>query len=385
MIRLLGWGLFVFAGALLAVWALSHQGYVAVHWSGFLVETSVSFLVLVLIFAAAISYGVVRIIAGIWHLPKRLQQWHQAKQAQLPVKQLAASMQALALNHGDAFMEKLVQGKDDSQWLRFMLAAQLAQMQQQYQQRDQLINKALAVAPTEAFTIKLLQARWLLDSHAEQALAIVDELLVLYPKQRTLKALKVQALANLGQWQALAAYLPTAKNALSRASYLGLQLQQIEAQLMACDDRAQLDQVWQGLTRQQQRQPIVAQAYVRRALTWGSAAHLWDCLANALDAHWDNRLLPLMAEVMGSDLYRELKQVQQWQLRHPQEAGLWWLAGLLARQQGLTALAEQSLKHSLALAPSVQAALALSDIYAQQAQPEAARLLLTEQLKASTL
>lgn len=385
MIRLLGWGLFVLAGALLAVWALSQQGYVAVHWSGFLVETSVSFLALVLLFAAAIIYGIVRIVAGIWHLPKRFHQWRQARQAQLPVKQLTASVQALALNHGDDFMAKLVQGKDDSQWLRFMLAAQLAQMQRQYSQRDQLIHKALDVAPTQVFTIKLLQARWLLDDHAEQALAIVDELLLLYPKQRTLKALRVQALANLGQWQVLASYLPTAKNALSRASYLNLQLQYLEAQLAASEDRAQLDHLWHSLSRQQQRQPVVAQAYVRRALTWGASAHLWECLANALDAHWDNRLLPLMAEVIGNDLYRELKQVQHWQSRHPQEAGLWWLAGLLARQQGLSALAEQSLKHSLSIAPSVQVALALSDLYAQQSQPEAARLLLTEQLKASAL
>ena len=49
MIRLIVWGLLALLGAGLAMFAVSEQGYVAVHWSGWLVETSVSFLALLLV------------------------------------------------------------------------------------------------------------------------------------------------------------------------------------------------------------------------------------------------------------------------------------------------------------------------------------------------
>jgi HemY protein len=384
MIRILVWGLLALLGAGLAMFAVSEQGYVAVNWSGWLVETSVSFLLLLITIAAALIYGVIRFFLAIWRLPERWRLWRAGKRAALPMKQVAQGLQALALQEDDKAMQALVAGKDASQWLRYLLAAQLAHAQHQLIQRDGFIDKALALAPDQAFTIRLLHSRWLMDEQPERALALIDSLQALYPKQRTLKAMRVQALERLSDWQSLAGYLPEAKNALSRARYLALQSTLLAQSLCRADNRELLEAEWKALTRSQQRQPQIAKAYVERALVWGASSSLWQVVVKALEHRWDAQLLPLLVALIGQDPYRELKQVQQWLKTYPNEPVLWWLSGLLAQQQGMTQQAEQDLLHSLQLAPNTQVAVALSDLYSEQSKPEAGRRLLCEQLQGAS-
>jgi HemY protein len=381
MMRLLLIGALAIVGAWLAAWALSAQGYVAVQFGGWLVETSVSALALGLLIVAGIGYGATRLLVGVWQSPKRFLAWRNNKRLRLPVQRLNAGIHALALSDDHAAVLKLTQGKDDSQWLRMMLAAQLAQAQGKIAQRNQYVAQALNLAPDEAFTIRLLQARWLMNDDTAQALAIVEDMLAAHPRQRTLKALRVQALAKLAQWQRLAEVLPSAKSALSRASYLQLQGQQLVAQLTHCVDRQQLDDIWHMLPSRQQRQSSVAAAYVSRALAWGQSQQFWQILSKSLNTHWDASLHPLLAQVAGSEPYSELKQVQHWQQQHPNDAGLWWLSGILANKLGIVGQAEKDWQHSLALAPTVPAALALSELYASQAKGDVARQLLTQQLQ----
>lgn len=381
MIRLVIWGLLALLGAGLAMFAVSEQGYVAVNWSGWLIETSVSFLLLLLVVAAAVIYGVMRVVMTIWRLPERWRRWREGKRAALPMKHVAQGLQALALQEDDKAMQALVAGKDASQWLRYLLAAQLAQAQHQLSQRDQYIEKALSLAPDQAFTIQLLHSRWLLDEQPERALALIDSLQALYPKQRTLKAMRVQALEGIADWQSLASYLPEAKNALSRSRYLELQSILLAQSLSRADNRELLEAEWRALSRSQQRHPLIVKAYVERALMWGASSSLWQVVVKALEHQWDSQLLPLLVALSGQDAYRELKQVQQWLNTHTNEPGLWWLSGILAKQQGMALQAEQDLLHSLQLAPNAQVAVALSNLYAEQAKPEAGRQLLCAQLQ----
>lgn len=381
MIRLVIWGLLALLGAGLAMFAVSEQGYVAVNWSGWLIETSVSFLLLLLVVAAAVIYGVMRVVMTIWRLPERWRRWREGKRAALPMKHVAQGLQALALQEDDKAMQALVAGKDASQWLRYLLAAQLAQAQHQLSQRDQYIEKALSLAPYQAFTIQLLHSRWLLDEQPERALALIDSLQALYPKQRTLKAMRVQALEGIADWQSLASYLPEAKNALSRSRYLELQSILLAQSLSRADNRELLEAEWRALSRSQQRHPLIVKAYVERALMWGASSSLWQVVVKALEHQWDSQLLPLLVALSGQDAYRELKQVQQWLNTHTNEPGLWWLSGILAKQQGMALQAEQDLLHSLQLAPNAQVAVALSNLYAEQAKPEAGRQLLCAQLQ----
>ncbi len=384
MIRLIVWGVLALLGAGLAMFAVSEQGYVAVNWSGWLIETSVSFLALLLLLVAAVAYGVMRLVLGVWRLPERWRRWREGKRAALPMKHVAQGLQALALQEDDKAMQALVAGKDASQWLRYLLAAQLAQAQHQRVQRDAYMEKALALAPDQAFTIQLLHSRWLIDEQPERALALIDSLQSLYPKQRTLKAMRVQALERLSDWQSLAGYLPEAKNALSRSRYLELQSTLLAQSLSQADNRELLEAEWKALSRSQQRHPLIAKAYVERALVWGASATLWQVVVKALEQRWDAQLLPLLVALIGQDPYRELKQVQQWLKNAPNEPALWWLSGLLAQQQGMSQQAEQDLLHSLQLAPNAQVAVALSDLYAAQSNPEAGRRLLCNQLQAAS-
>ncbi|MBD3767130.1 MAG: hypothetical protein IE928_04140 [Gammaproteobacteria bacterium] len=384
MIRLIIWGVLALLGAGLAMFAVSEQGYVAVNWSGWLIETSVSFLVLLLVLALAVIYGVMRLVLGVWRLPERWRRWREGKRAALPMKQVAQGLQALALQEDDKAMQALVAGKDASQWLRYCLAAQLAQAQHQWVQRDAYIEKALALAPDQAFTIQLLHSRWLMDEQPERALTLIDSLQSLYPKQRTLKAMRVQALERLSDWQSLASYLPEAKNALSRSRYLELQSRLLAQSLSRADNRELLEAEWKALSRSQQRHPLIVKAYVERALVWGASSALWQVVVKALEQRWDAQLLPLLVALIGQDPYRELKQVQLWLKTSPNEPALWWLSGLLAQRQGMSQQAEQDLLRSLQLAPNAQVAVALSDLYAAQSNPEAGRRLLCNQLQAAS-
>lgn len=384
MIRLLLLLAAVGLGAWLAAWALSSQGYIAVQFGGWLIETSVSAMVLVGVLGLAILYGVMRFVTYVLHLPVRWRFWREKKQLRQPIQRLQNSVQALALSDSHSASMALAEGKDASRWSRLLLAAQLAHASGNKQQRNQLLNEALKLAPEEGFTIRLLKARWLLQEDTAQALAIIEDLLVAHPRQRTLRALRAHALAALSQWQQLSTYLPIAKQAMAKGQYLSLRQQVLAGQLQQADGHESLEHLWQSISQAEKRLPSVAQAYVQKGLAWGVSDKHWAVLARAMDARWDSALVPLLAQVAPSDPYQEIKQVQQWLLKQPQDAGLWWLAGFLAQKVGLSGQAIGHYQHSLQLAPSASAALALSAILDAEGKPDAARALLRQTLETSS-
>lgn len=381
MMRWLWMGGLAVVGAWLANWALSEQGYVAVQIAGWLIETSVSALVLLLLMAALLTYGVMRLVVKVWRVPQRWREWRERKRLRLPVERMQAGVQALALSEDQTALQVLSSGKDDSQWLRSMLAAQLAHAQGNRVQRDRLLAQALALAPEQFFTIGLLKARWWLTESPQDALVVIDELRVSHPRQRTLKQLRVEALAASEQWSALSEYLPTAKSALSRGRFLALQQRLSLERLTQARDADQLQSAWQALSRAEQRLPAIVQVYVTQAKTFGVEVESWTLLVRAMQHQWTPSLLPLLAQAASAEPYVELKQVQQWQSKHAQEAGVWWLSGVLAQRLGLLAQAEHDFQRSLSLAPSLPVVLALSDLYLTQSKADAARQLLMQQLQ----
>jgi len=384
MIRLLLLLVTVGLGAWLAAWALSGQGYIAVQFGGWLIETSVSAMTLVAVMGLVVLYGVMRLLTQILHLPARWRFWREKKQLRQPMKRLQNSVQALALSDSHTASMALAEGKDASRWSRLLLAAQLAHASGHQQHRNQLLAEALKLAPEEGFTIRLLKARWLLQEDTAQALAIVEDLLVAHPRQRTLRALRAQALAELSQWQYLKSYLPVAKQSMAKGQYLLLRQRLLVGLLQSIEGHEALEQLWQSLSQSEKRQSVIAQAYVQRGLTWGVSDKHWATLARAMDAHWDVALLPLLAQVATQDPYQEIKQVQQWLVKYPNDAGLWWLAGELAQKVGLQGQAVGHYQHSLTLAPSAPAALALATLLEAEAKPDAARALLRQTLEASS-
>lgn len=381
MIRLIWWGVLALAGMALALFAVSEQGNVSLQWSGYLIETSVSFLILVLLIIAAIAFGLLRMLSSLASLPQRWRLWRERKRAAQPMKNMVAGVQALALQQEDKAFKALTAGKDDSLWVRSVISAELAHAHQQAEKRDSLIRQALALAPEQAFTIQMLHIRWLLPEDPAAALVIIDELRDSHPKQRTLMALRAQALEALEDWDALTDYLPIAKKALSNQYHRNLQHRLFAERLAMADDRSELDLLWNQLSKAHQREPMIVQSYVSRALTWGKSQKLWDIVVNSLDSHWNEGSLQLLARLMGQDLYQELKQVNRLQKRHAGEPMLWWLSGMLAQQQGMIEMAEHDFKRSLGLGKTPQAALSLSELYAQQNNAEAGRLLLSDMLQ----
>lgn len=379
-----GWlwvGVLAVAGAWLAHWAMREQGYVAVQFAGWLIETSLSALVLFTLLAGLLGYGLLRLWLTVWRLPSRWRQWRLQKRMQMPVDRMNASVQALALTDEDSALSALVSGKDASQWLRILLAAQLAHAQGNLAMRDQLLAQAEKLAPEEGFIIGLLKARWLLHEAPEQVLSLVDALLVAHPKQRSLKRLRVEALAVLQDWQKLAVCLPAAKSALPRGQFLALQQQLQVAQLLEANSLASLEAQWQQMSRQQQRQGEVVAAYVRQAMQFQPVnEQYWHLLSKSIEQRWQASLLPLLAHVAGNEPYQELKQVEKWLKQHPQEPGLWWLAGVLANKLGLVGQAQYHFEQSMRIQPSAAAALALSDSLTQQGQTEAGRQVLSQLL-----
>lgn len=384
MIRLLLLLMAVGIGAWLAAWALSGQGYIAVQFGGWLIETSVSAMALLAVLGLAVLYGIMRLLSQVLSLPERWRFWREKKQLRQPVRRLQNSVQALALMDAEGASTALAEGKDASRWSRLLLAAQLAHASGHPQQRNQMLAEALKLAPEEGFTIRLLKARWLLQEDTAQSLAIIEDLLVAHPRQRTLRALRSQALAELSQWQHLSTYLPVAKQSMSKGQYLQLRQRLLVGLLQNVEGHDALEQLWQSLSQLEKRQPTVAQAYVQRGLTWGVSDKHWAALARAMDAHWDSTLLPLLAQVATQDPYQEIKQVQHWLVKHSEDAGLWWLAGELAQKVGLQGQAIGHYQHSLQLAPSAPAALALAAMLEAEAKPEAASALLRQTLVASS-
>ena len=288
-------------GALAAHLALPDNGYALVNFRGYIIETSVPVLVLLLILA----YLAVRTLIYIWQAPRRLgEAWARGRARQAGKK---ATQGYIALAEG-----RLAQGErlltrgarhSETPLLNYLAAARAAQMQGDRQRRDAWLNMACEQEPAATDAVLLTQAELQLeDGQYAEALGSLNRVRERQPGH-------AQALKLLGdlhqrrkEWQPLAELLPQIRRHGNVAPEM-LDEWSVAAwsNIMATlqTDRSALERLWDDVPRHLRREPRLTLARAQALIACSAVDDAELEIRRTLKDDWSEALVQLYGELGG--------------------------------------------------------------------------------------
>ncbi len=342
----------------LATLALYDNGRLALIWGDYVVEMSGTLAVALILALIGISYVVFRLAGWVWHLPRRLRQRRAMKRLAKAEAGLGTGL--MAEEHGDWQQAERALIKSacysDNGVMYYLAAARMAHNQGAYERRDRYLAEARKLYPQDYATIDLVEARLLKKKQPEKALAILQALVEEGIDAPAVLAEYARLLAQMAQWRLLRDLLPRLKRrkALDQASLARLEAQMWGGLLNQAEDTAALDNLWHAIPRSLRQQSDLVAAYVARKQALGESAGLAALLEKALKKHWDDRLVYLYGLLSDEAPMDRLKTVQKWLKVHADDPVLLLTAGRLACAASLWAQAEDYLRRSLTVKPTLE-------------------------------
>lgn len=369
----------------LATLALYDNGTVSLVWFDWVIETSLTFALAVLI--VGFGVGTLLLQGGLWlvHLPRNWRRHRQMTRYAKAEKRLSQGL--VAQETGDwhqAEKHLIATAKySDNGVMHYLSAAKMAHNQGAIARQKHYLQQAKAHYPDQSVTIGLVEARLLAKTNVKQALKILAHLHQSDPTHRAVLADYAQLLAQAQLWSLLAPILPKVKQAkaLSAQQWQRLQARYLTGRLETATDLNELDQVWAQCQRKHQHTPMILAAYVVRKRTLAPESEVDDLatkISQALRKHWDESLVYLYGRLPHEAPLAALKQAEKWQAKHPDTPILLLTLGRLACASQLWGQGRTFLQASLRLQPEVETFHALAQCYEAEGMDHKAALTYKE-------
>jgi len=361
-------------GALAAHLVLADNGYVLVNFRGYVIETSVPILALVLV----LGYLAVRVLVQVWRAPRKLgEAWARAR-INYAGRQATKGYIALAegrLARGERLLTRGAR-QSETPLLNYLAAARAAQMQGDRSRRDSWLRMACEQEPAARDAVLLTQAELQLeDGQYGEALASLNRVRERHPTH-------AQALKLLGElhyrrkeWQPLAELLPL----LRRRGNVPVEMLDewsVDAygNIMTSVrlDRVALDKVWEDIPRHLRREPRLTLTRAQALIACGATEDAEAEIRRTLREDWSEALINLYGELPVADPAAHLKRIEASLRERPEDAALLLAAGRASVRHQLWGKARSYLEASLAIRPAPETYRALGQLMARVGETQSA-------------
>ncbi len=376
------WAIVFLVGTGLATLLLYDNGQVSMVWNDWVIETSLSFLVVAVVVTFISGYFLIRLLFNLWHLPvfwrrsRRLRQYSKAENS------MAKGMIALEYGDWQTAEKQLIKSAKQSEagLVHYLSAAKMAHNQKAYGRRDQYLKQAREDYAADYVTIGLVEARLLSEEQPEVALSILETLHEQHPKHITVLAEYTLALHQLGLWQRVEALLPVIKKtrAMDKVELLGLEQSLIAGKLATAMDEAALDVLWTQLSSKQKLIPQVLVEYVEQRIGRGQEVGLALLIEKALKREWNDRLVYQYGRLTLGPAFERLKKAETWLKGQEKNPVLLLSLGRLACRSQLWGRGQSHLQESLKIRPEVETYHALAQCYEAEGKDNQAALTYKE-------
>lgn len=379
MKRLIVWGLIFLFGAGLTTLALLNIGEVSIRWDVWQIDTSLSFVLALVLVFAGLLWLLLRSWLWLVSLPEKWAKRREIKRYQKAEQSLSLGLIAQEQADWAQAEKQLIRTAKLAQngVMHYLTAARMAHMQQASARRDQYLQQAREHYPDQNLMIGLVEAKLLEEQDLHSSRIILQELYRLHPKHKALLSEYVKVL----RLQKDSATLETLRADIKK--YAGLSSQQWQTldneihalRLAQMPDYQQLAQYWQGLSHKQKLQPLVMSEYVKASIGFREMSGLAEWLEKSVKAQWDEGLVYLYGKLEFGPAYDRLKRAQAWSEHHPKNPVLLLTLGRLACQSQLWGQAHAYLRESLQLQPELETFHALALCYEAEGQDSQAAIV----------
>lgn len=345
---------------LIATWVgiklASNPGYVLIAYGHMSVETTLWFAFVVIVVGLLVIFLLAKIIDGLLSIGGRLRRWsskRKLKQAQLNTIQ---GITELLEADFKASQKHLLAGAitKPGAVINYIALSINAQLQQNYDQRDQYLTQARQLNKQLQLPIGILQAK--LQRHAnqlEQSLATLNHLYQQHPQQKAVLQLMHQVLIQLSDWQSLEKLLPALKRqVLSSEEYRKLEADVFAAKLAdAVSKRLEVEACFMSIPKKLRTQHAIVLIYANYLFETEQHAATEKLLVNTLNHHWHPDLLYLYSKAKVKNPGKQLQQLEAWNKQHHNEPTLLYALGKACVANQLWGKAQDYLQQSIELHP----------------------------------
>lgn len=351
------------------------KGYVLISMGNLMVETSVVALG-IMAFIALVGFWIISIlIRRTMHLTKRSGSWFGNRSKRKQQQAFYRSIQALAEGEWEAATRAAEQTESgDFEGVNYLVAAQAAVARLRPDTAVRKLNEA-AEYKSSALAARVTLARMAIAEN--DPLLALKELETLDDKQQASAPaikLRVMALANSGQWEALESELTGYKKVLGDDYYAwSKQIAKGRLSEVASKQGAiQLKAFWQELPRKQRNDVGYQAAYAEQLLAQGMHQE-----AQELLIEWQKRgpvseLLPLFKQLQLPNPAPSVKTLEKWIKTDEENSELYKVLGYVAYNAGDLVLADKALQKAMKLKPTQEGLLMLARLNEQNNNNELA-------------
>jgi HemY protein len=367
-------------------------GQMIITISGWTVQTSFSFFVILIIVIFLLLHFLMRLLSRFWNMPGQLGSWKKGRHQRLSEKYLSRGLMALVEGDWNKAETSLTKGAPHSQspLVNYLAAARAAQQLGAVERRDSYLMQAYKNDPDAEIAIGLVQAELQIkQQQTEQALATLTHLHEQKPKQKQVKKMLLHTYAELKDWDAMLELLPK----IERAGILPreqIQARQLEAyggllkQVSMDADKEKLNNAWSNIPRKLRSEFYLIEIYTEEKLKLTDAADCEPLIHKALRKQWDIALIGLYGLVEGKDIARQLKFAENFLPGHARESVLLLTLGRLSVKNKLWGKARTYLEESIEIKPLPEAYRTLAAVLDELGEHEAAAVYYQKGLELAT-
>ena len=186
-------------------------GFLMLRYHDYTVKTTLAFALVALIVVMIAIYYCVRLLRGIWRLPRSMHNQTQSRRFGKARRQLNQGLIDLAEGRFEQAENHLIRLVDisESPLVHYLAAARAAQLQGKHDARDNYLKAAHEARPDAELAIGVTQAELqLAHQQTEQALATLTHLHSIAPRHNYVTMLLARAYYELEDWRALVEILP---------------------------------------------------------------------------------------------------------------------------------------------------------------------------------
>jgi HemY protein len=347
-------------------------GYVVLVYPPWRAELSfVSFLLLLALLVTG-AYLLTRLAIVTLNLPEAVRIRHQRREAE---RQNALFTDALAAYLEGRYQEaEKLAARIQSDPLRVqlgrVLAGRCAAEIRAYSRRDAYLAEARQSESPLAALFAEAESR-LLERDATGALTAIEAGKVIAPAHTALSRLELKARQMLGQWDEVLkladqlakanALEPSAIDHVRRNAHLG------NIKRRANDDKGLLE-YWKKLSEAFKTEPVNALEAANAFKELGGNDTAVDILGAALNTNWDESLAARYGQIVGKNPLKQIERAEKWLSEHPHDGALLMSLADLCAHEKLWGKAQSYAEASLAVAPNIDAHLALAALKEQTGQ-----------------
>ncbi len=355
-------------------------GYALLAWGNWTVETSLIVLVLGIVLAVAVLYGVTHLGGAALRLPGQLRDRLQQRRRERARKSFDTGL--LRLLQGDwkrAELELLRHAADrEAPQLNYLAAARAAQYLGASGRRDHYLDLAADTATHRDLKLAALTTRAELQRERGEYPALLETARALRREDLDnpyALQLLAEALADRGQWDELSALLAEpAARVLEPVVRDPLRLRALLARIHDAAERGSLDdlkRLWRDAD-DLARNPEARVAYTQALLRVGDDTDALGAITKTLDRDWNAELAGLFAQVAHTDAMTRLASAEVWLQRYGERAQLLAAAGGICIELRLWGKAQSYLETLLRIAPSAKVYRDLARLAEATQHPEEA-------------